>query len=808
MAETSSAFPFMAADHDVVLPLPADTLQTLRQKHPRLLLTDEVLENVIRAAENDPSGLQKRLFGKVVSLAEEDLHVDVEYYMNDNVKLAHKPRTRSPALKQMKNRIVSKVITLAMAFRLTKDARYAEKAIDMMKAACSFPDWFPFHFLTVAEFSFAVSIGYDWLYNYMQEADRQIIAGALYRNCLELAPEMYGKFVAAIDSGVRPTLLARNKHGEDAGEAEEGEDEGGKEAGERNPWVDNMNNQNQIGNGGMLAAALALAELHPDFSSLAVRGAVRSLPLSQGEYYPEGAYPEGPGYWGFGTTYAAAAMAMLDSALGTDFGLSDLHAFNRTVLYRLHVEGPSGQCFNYADSVADQAMVPCFSWLATRFNNAHAVLHAAAAMENMLANDDARPRSKLRDFDRFFSLHPVWLTVPPGYTSSAAQVCMNIDASNASCAIPLDRPIDTPLDARLRGRGVDLAFFRSSWHDPQAAWLALKGGFNTVHHSHLDMGTFVFEMGGVRWAVELGKDSYGLRKYNSHLAKSPRWRYLRPSNRGHNTISVGGEDEGGTKRKEGREGPRPGEADVQCLDVLAPVTHFLSTPDRAHAIVDLSRVYGWPYMRKKAMKEGLESENPRSIHRGVALWNNRSEALIRDEVTVHGSTFKGKKGKNTIDTGDYSFPVVWRMYTEALIVIDEGTRGRTAILHQQGQQMRLEIVSPTPANARFLVKSALPDSLEGVDLSTVKKKQDKPDTEDPNHGVSLLAIELTMSSADVGGARQCNAMGDTCAGTCPCHTLVVAVRLVHSTLSAQTGTVADVVSQPLAAWGGALDGAL
>ena len=78
-------------------------------------------------------------------------------------------------------------------------------------------------------------------------------------------------------------------------------DVGGKGEGERNPWVNNMNNQNQVGNGGMLASALALAEIHPDFARLVVRGAVRSLPLSQGEYYPEGAYPEGPGYWGFGT---------------------------------------------------------------------------------------------------------------------------------------------------------------------------------------------------------------------------------------------------------------------------------------------------------------------------------------------------------------------------------------------------------------------------------------------------------------------------------------------------------------------------
>ena len=37
-------------------------------------------------------------------------------------------------------------------------------------------------------------------------------------------------------------------------------------------------------------------------------GALRSLPLAQAEYYPDGCYPEGPGYWGFGTTFAVAGM--------------------------------------------------------------------------------------------------------------------------------------------------------------------------------------------------------------------------------------------------------------------------------------------------------------------------------------------------------------------------------------------------------------------------------------------------------------------------------------------------------------------
>ena len=64
---------------------------------------------------------------------------------------------------------------------------------------------------------------------------------------------------------------------------------------------------------------------------------------------------------------------------------------------------------------------------------------------------------------------------------------------------------------------VPLASFYLLRPPPRAyrvlAWPGLQGGFNTVHHSHLDLGTFVLEMGGVRWAVELGKVRARVRTY-------------------------------------------------------------------------------------------------------------------------------------------------------------------------------------------------------------------------------------------------------------------------------------------------------
>ena len=77
--------------------------------------------------------------------------------------------------------------------------------------------------------------------------------------------------------------------------------------------------------------------------------AINPVPLSMHEFSPDGAYPEGPGYWGYGTTYNVMLISALQSTLGTDFGLSQQPGFLATADYYLHVTGPSGYFFNYSD---------------------------------------------------------------------------------------------------------------------------------------------------------------------------------------------------------------------------------------------------------------------------------------------------------------------------------------------------------------------------------------------------------------------------------------------------------------------------
>jgi acetyl-CoA acetyltransferase len=57
-----------------------------------------------------------------------------------------------------------RVLYLSLAYRVTGDRSYAERAQEEMLAAAGFNDWNPSHFLDVAEMTAALAIGYDWLY--------------------------------------------------------------------------------------------------------------------------------------------------------------------------------------------------------------------------------------------------------------------------------------------------------------------------------------------------------------------------------------------------------------------------------------------------------------------------------------------------------------------------------------------------------------------------------------------------------------------------------------------------------------------
>ena len=74
---------------------------------------------------------------------------------------------------------VRRVMFLAYAYRMTSDERFLTKCLSEVRTFCSLDSWNRYHFLDVAELSFAAAFAYDWLYDYMDEQMRQTLVSSI-----------------------------------------------------------------------------------------------------------------------------------------------------------------------------------------------------------------------------------------------------------------------------------------------------------------------------------------------------------------------------------------------------------------------------------------------------------------------------------------------------------------------------------------------------------------------------------------------------------------------------------------------------
>ena len=463
--------------------LPSDPaiLKTLRAAHPRLMLHDDRLAELKKLVAGDERA--GRIWKEALADADECLH---------KPKLVHK--LVGPRLLHVSRDCLRRVYALALAWRMTGKDAYADRCIQDMLTVCGFPDWNPSHFLDTAEMSHAVGIGYDWLYGRIGEKDRQTIRVALIR------------------LGIEPGLKVYRTGGW---------------------WSKSYHNWNQVCNGGMIVAALAIADSDPQYAQQVVPAALKSLPLALGTYAPDGAWPEGPGYWGYATAYTCFGLAALESALGSDFGLGKSDGLDTSALFPLYTAGPTGLYFNYADS-GEKARRRAMAWM-FYLANKYGVAEAAWDEHEMLARSGgASP------------LHLVW------YVSR-----------------PKARPAELALDKKFDG-SVEIAMFRSSW-EADALFAAIKAGYNQVNHSHLDLGSFELDALGQRWARDLGSDDYNLSGYWNSREGGTRWNYYRLGSLSHNVPLLDGRHQ----RADGR----------------SRMTVFRCAPAQPAAVVDFSSAY-------------------------------------------------------------------------------------------------------------------------------------------------------------------------------------------------------------------------
>jgi hypothetical protein len=361
---------------------------------------------------------------------------------------------------------------LGMVYRIDKDEKVLKRINEEVIAVCNFTDWNPSHYLDVAEMSMAVAIALDWT------------AGKLPKTTIELAKN------ALIEKGIKPSW---------------------PESGRNPGWAFGHNNWNQVCNGGMIAASIAIAEKEPELAAKTIARALDGMVYALVQYQPDGVYPEGSTYWAYGTSFTIVTAAMLESAFGTDFGIADYPGLKESAIYRVLMNTPSGWYYNFADcgdKRSDGGDV-ALAWFASKTGN-----KAFFEKERFL-----KPTEELGELSRI---------------SGAALVWMSQYVEKEGVKVPQN----------WKGDGDNpIVIFTGGDNDPHNYYFGGKGGRGTTSHGNMDAGSFIFELNGVRWSIDPGNQNYntleqaGFDLWNS-TQTGQRWTLLTKNNYGHSTVTV------------------------------------------------------------------------------------------------------------------------------------------------------------------------------------------------------------------------------------------------------------------------------
>lgn len=228
-------------------------------------------------------------------------------------------------LLQVSRESIRRIFFLSYAVRTTGKKKYVSRCTEELLAVCNFSDWNPDHFLDVAEMTFGVSIGYDWLFHELSEKNKIVIRKAI------------------IEKGLQPSLNSKY-----------------------NGWLRGNNNWNQVCNAGITYGALAVYEDQPQQSTELLTRALSSIVKPMAEYAPAGNYKEGYSYWGYGTSFNVFFISALEKIFGSDFGLGQKPGFMESAAFYQHLISQSGLPFNYSDAGGLEGLQPAMFWFAGR----------------------------------------------------------------------------------------------------------------------------------------------------------------------------------------------------------------------------------------------------------------------------------------------------------------------------------------------------------------------------------------------------------------------------------------------------------
>lgn len=526
-----------------------------KSEHPRILLLEGQEQAIIEQITNNETWA--KMHQAILDESENILKLEPQ----ERIQIGRR-------LLSVSREYLRRIFYLSYSYRMTGEEKFLTHAEKHMLKSAGFTDWNPSHFLDVGEMTMALAIGYDWLYNGLSEESKEKIKEAI------------------VNKGIRPSYND-----------------------DYNWFLRAEHNWNQVCNAGMTYGALAIMEDYPELADSVINRAFESVPLAMIDYGPDGAYPEGYGYWGYGTSFNVMFLSVVNAWFKDDRGLSQAPGFLKTGSFMQNMLLPSNACYNWGDCGSRGSLQPAMFWLADR-NNDPSLLWME---KNFLQTDD-------------YSV----------FTGNRLLPALMIWGKD----IPLDQ-IEEPSSNVYMAQGKNpVCLMRTSWSDPNAIFLGFKTGAASVNHAHMDVGSFVMEADGIRWAADLGSQNYeslesrGMNIFG-RTQDAVRWTIFRLNNYSHSTLTFNNE--------------------LQKVTGYAKIDKYSDDESFMHAVSDITTMYDGQI--KKAV-------------RGVGI-KEQKYVIVKDEL----------------ETLDEPTTVRWNMLTLAEVELTE----KGAILTKDDKKLFLEV---------------------------------------------------------------------------------------------------------------------
>lgn len=499
----------------------------------------------------------------------------------------------------------SRMERLGFAWQVTGDRKYVDRAWEEMQSVCSFPDFNVNHVIDAGLFCTGMGIGYDWMYDGFTEEQRELISSTAIKLGLSVLDKaFYGRLPSA--------------------------GSGGKSGGTVNctgifpKW---KSNYNTYVNGGLIVCALAMAETDPDLCFDVLEKSIRSLEYTMKNLVPEGAWIESSDYWLAAMRFLANSISSLEVSLGDSYNFGKYPGFENTGYFMYSMNSVLGEnAYHDVNENADFAEYP-FSFLGKYFGQ-----KAMSAARKLTLSKTIPTITNVE-------VHPMDLI----FYDPEAEIS------------------DLDTIPRLQvTRGMESFGFHEAAYDPEAMYVSAHGGPTSYYHGHNDGGSFVLDLGGVRWAIDLGKEDY-------NLTGNADARY-RQRAEGHNTLVI-----------------NPSAEHAQKAQTFAPIIATAETERGAYVVYDMSDLY----------------EDAASLQRGFYIGDDFTSLTIRDEMEL-----------TTEST------VYWFMHTRADIDIsDDGS----VLLSLDGKSISLQFKTDADsAEVEAMAAEALPSTpkLDGQKANT------------------------------------------------------------------------------------------